>query len=96
MEIDRKHDDARSSTPTSTRGARGASTARRGSRAARTLGIATVAVATLVATQFGTVTEARTADRPTGCVARLTVDHVPGRLARVWVIRCVPVRLAIW
>jgi hypothetical protein len=35
------------------------------------------------------------APRSAGCVTRLLVGHVPGRLDKVWVIRCIPTRTTI-
>ena len=31
----------------------------------------------------------------TGCVKRLVISHVPGRLDKVWAIRCIPIRTTI-
>jgi hypothetical protein len=54
-------------------------------------------VAAAILTLGGAANDADTAQvqRSTGCVNRLAVSHVPGRLDKVWVIRCIPTRTSI-
>jgi hypothetical protein len=66
-------------------------------RSSRTSIVRIAGVAAAILTLAGTANVAGTAaaQRSTGCVKRLVVSHVPGRLDKVWVIRCIPTRPTI-
>jgi hypothetical protein len=59
------------------------------------LRIAIVAAAILTLGVDANVADTTEAQRSTGCVRRLFVSHVPGRLDKVWVLRCIPTRTTI-
>jgi hypothetical protein len=72
-----------------------AQTPRRRSSRTNILRIASVAAAILSLGVAANVADTADAERPTGCVRRLVVSHVPGRLDKVWVLRCIPTRTTI-
>jgi hypothetical protein len=55
------------------------------------LRIASVAAAILSLGIGGDGAHTAEAEQSTGCVRRLVVSHVPGRLDKVWVVGCIPI-----
>ena len=71
-------------------------TSRRRSSRTSILRTASVAAAILTLGVGANVADTAAAQRPTGCVRRLVVSHVPGRLDKVWAIRCIPTHTTIY